>query len=151
MALHETVPKIKELPDPNLWLIVAFEKWHWEYGLGLSWLEVQDPIHEDKAIQIFGTTTLGKALLKVHLRVVPGSGLNEEYRHKKKNLDQVGTLSRIKGGFEGFIGIPDTALPMVLAMLSGNQYRSLELRLIKGSLRHYSVQRYNFRHEADLI
>ncbi|MEQ1955213.1 hypothetical protein [Mesorhizobium sp. CN2-181] len=135
------IPKIRKRPDPDLWLEVELTRWEWEYYLSVPLFEGTEPASEDDGLSLFGTTLLKPATAPLDITVrcltVPPP---------KLQLEHVGELWRIKGGFEGVIVVPNTVMHTVVSMFSGDHYRQLDLALSRVGRRQYFISSYHFRH-----
>jgi hypothetical protein len=152
LVRHDTPFKLKKLRDPDLWLSIAIEQWEWEYSLSISFFDDPggDPLAEGDTLLINGTAKMKakSSSVMVRLRILALSALRPEDRAGTKR-DSVGALDRIRGGFEGAVGAPDTKLPLIVSMLQANRYRRLELALLKVGRLNYAVQGYYFKHAAN--
>jgi hypothetical protein len=146
MPSSSSLPKFKKMREPDLWLQVAITRWTWDYSLFLSHLrDDNDPLSELRGIQVFGTTTVKGTKGELHVRIslLEAPGFREEKRSGRE-IPNVGRIDRIKGGFEGAIGVPDDVIPMILTMLAGWHFRRLQLGLWREGPRHYEIMSYGF-------
>jgi hypothetical protein len=141
--------KIIERPDPDIWMWVEITGWEWEYSFSVPIFEGPDPASEDDGLTVYGRATVAryKEPLAVRLRILaageyltPGPG--------REPLKMVGSMQRIKGGFEGMIIAPKPMLPSLATMLAGGHFRGLELALHNVMRLHYDISRYSFSHSA---
>ena len=146
MAGAFELQRVKKRRDPDLWLKVDLVRWEWEYSLASTAFEGTDPLDEYDTLRLIGTTRITKRQqLNVNIQAFGAPRFREDKR-QGQTIEYVGHLTRIKGGFEGTIGVPITVFPMVLSMLAGNRYGQIELSLIAVRPRHYSVRGYYFKH-----
>lgn len=136
--------------DPDFWLHVAIESWAWDYHLGTAFRQDDpDPLSEMRTLEVNGTLVQGgsrsaKAGLRTKIRVYTSPHLREDKRMGNKNIEHVGSLDRVKGGYEGAIFIPDDALPLVLLMLLHNRYEHINIAALKDGRLTSRVQSFEF-------
>ncbi|WP_095201270.1 hypothetical protein [Mesorhizobium carmichaelinearum] len=147
-------PPKKGLNDPDFWLHVAIDSWEWDYRLGTAFKfkgrdEDHDPLDELRTLSIKGTTVKGavtaaQAGLAVNIRIHDDPRVRAEQRLGNKRLISVGSLDRVKGGYEGLIFMPDDALPLVLLMLVHGRYGHVNIAALKEARLASRIQSYEF-------
>lgn len=139
----------------DFWLFMTIESWSWDYSLSLAWdrsTGTSDPLSESRTLEIkcrvHKPDGPAKAGLPVSIRVIEGPGLRENDRiDAKRKFDSVGTLSRIHGGYEAVIIMPDDALPIAATMLASKVWRYLEFSCHKQERLESAIIGYYFRSE----
>ncbi|MER8965415.1 hypothetical protein NKI25_06790 [Mesorhizobium sp. M0808] len=142
--------RLRKLRDPDFWLHVAIEKWEWDYSLGAAWMEGPDPLAELRALRLKGKLAKDsgksvKAGLTADIRVYEGAHFREEKRLANAKLQDVGSLDRVKGGFEVMIIMPDDAFPLVMLMLATERYGHIDISAWKDGPRSSRIRSYEFK------
>lgn len=138
----------------DFWLGMAIEGWSWDYSLGLGMLmNDPDPLSESKTLRIACRVDKADGPAKmmglpVSVRAYVGPGYREDKRQgSQRKFDEVGSLSRIKGGYEAFIMMPDDMLPIAITMLASKSWRHLQFSCHKQHSRESAIIGYYFRTE----
>ncbi len=141
----------------DFWLFMAIESWSWDYSLSLAWdrsRRTSDPLSESRTLEIkcrvHKSDGPAKAGLPVSIRVIVRPSFREDKRiDDKREFDSVGSLSRIHGGYEGVIIMPDDVLPTAATMLSSKTWRYLEFSCHKDARLESPIIGYYFKSELD--
>lgn len=156
----QTAEPVKDSPPidrHDFWLFMTIEGWSWDYSLSLAWDRskgASDPLSEMRRMElkcrVHKSDGPAKVGLPVSIGVVERQAFREEARiDDKRKFDSVGSLSRIHGGYEGVIIMPDDVLPIAISMLSSKSWRYLEFSCHKEARLESAIIGYYFRYELD--